>query len=338
MTKAGSPLALTMGDPAGLGPELTLAAWQHFRQANGPVFCSISNADLLRRTAPDIPIKVIKDVRDAKDFFSAALPVVDIGLKIEEVAPGQPNRSSADAVIQSIDTAVNLARSGTVAGVVTNPIHKASLQESGFAFPGHTEYLAHLCGENGTQPTSVMMLVIPGLRVVPLTIHLALSQIPAALSIDLIVKRAQIVADALARDFNLKVPKLGIAALNPHGGEDGKFGEEEQTLIAPAVAQLRADGMAIDGPFPADTLFAEHVRQRFDAILCMYHDQALIPIKALNFYQGVNVTLGLSIVRTSPDHGTGFDIAGKNSADPQSLCEAITLAQQLAENRANRSA
>jgi len=335
MTTAGAPLALTMGDPAGLGPELTLAAWKHFRHGNGPVFCSVTNANLLRRVSPDSPIEIIQNVADAARLFSTALPVLDVDLDIDRIVPGQPNSSNAAAVIQSIDTAVALAQSQAVSGVVTNPIHKSSLQDSGFAFPGHTEYLAHLCGNKDHSPMSVMMLVIPGLRVIPLTIHLPLNDVSASLSTELIVSRAKTVAGSLVRDFNIQSPKLGVAALNPHGGEEGKFGDEEETIIAPAIAHLQSEGIDIEGPYPADTLFAEHVRNRLDGILCMYHDQALIPLKALNFHQGVNVTLGLPIVRTSPDHGTGFDIAGQGIANPQSLIEAIDLAWRLAENRAS---
>lgn len=336
MTIAEAPLALTMGDPAGLGPELTLAAWRHFQHSKDRVFFSLASAELLHRIAPDCPIETIHHPSDAKDVFSEALPVLNIDLDIDQVIPGQPNEASAAAVIHSIDMATTFAQSKTASGVVTNPIHKASLQDHGFAFPGHTEYFAHLCSTDGNPAESVMMLAIPGLRVVPLTIHLPLNTVSSALSAELISRRAKIVAASLVRDFHLRSPTLGVAALNPHGGEAGKFGHEEATIIAPAIAQLQSEGLDIKGPYPADTLFAEHIRSKFDAILCMYHDQALIPLKALDFHRGVNITLGLSIVRTSPDHGTGFDIAGKNMANPDSLIAAITLAQQLAENRASQ--
>ena len=333
MTDAKAPLALTMGDPAGLGPQLTLAAWKRLRRDPGRTFFAIASIGLLRKISPDCPLAPIQHPFEAASAFSDALPVLDIPLDVDRVIPGHPHASYARSVIESIETAVTLARSKTASGIVTNPIHKSSLQDQGFAFPGHTEYLAHLCDPVDQRHRSVMMLVIPGLRVVPLTIHMAHKNVAGALSTKLIISRAKIVASALEGDFGLKSPKLAVAALNPHGGESGKFGDEEQTIIAPAVAALKNEGLSVEGPFPADTLFAEHMRSRFDGLLCMYHDQALIPLKALNFHQGVNVTLGLPIIRTSPDHGTGFDIAGQNTANPASLIEAINLASQLAEKR-----
>ena len=327
------PLALTMGDPAGLGPELTIKAWQALRHKTQHPFFTISSLDLLRQTSREVPLAVIVHPSDAQTIFPDALPVLDLKLNLSDVTIGRPNPSCAPAILKSIEKSVAYAQNGSAAAIVTNPIHKSALQDQGFAFPGHTEYLAHLCGKPGADLTSVMMLAIPGLRVVPLTIHVAHNKVTDCLSTELIVRKAKIVAAALTRDFGLKAPKIGVAALNPHAGESGKFGDEEGTIIAPAIEALQQDGLHVEGPFPADTLFAEHMRRRFDTILCMYHDQALIPLKALNFHQGVNVTLGLPIVRTSPDHGTGFDIAGKMTASAESLIAAITLASEIADSR-----
>lgn len=244
--------------------------------------------------------------------------------------PGRPDSTHAPAVIRSVERGVELVRAGACSALVTNPIAKKVLIDAGFGFPGHTEFLGHLTGA----PRPVMMLAVEGLRVVPVTVHEALAKVPAMLTEDLIVETARIAAAALKRDFGIAAPRLALAGLNPHAGEGGALGCEEDTVIRPAVARLRAEGIAVTGPHPADTLFHARAREAYDAALCMYHDQALIPLKTIDFDRGVNVTLGLPIVRTSPDHGTAFDIAGKGIARPDSLIAAIELAADLAARRA----
>jgi 4-hydroxythreonine-4-phosphate dehydrogenase len=252
------------------------------------------------------------------------------------VTPAQPNPAHAQAVIAAIAQAADLALAGDAAAMITNPIAKASLYDAGFTYPGHTEFLAaHIAKRRGgTPPEPVMMLEIPGLRVVPVTIHLPLADAIQALSTKAIVNKGRILARALAQEFGVPHPRIAVAALNPHAGEAGALGREEADIIAPAVEMLRADGITAAGPFPADTLFHAGARTRFDAVLCMYHDQALIPLKTLDFERGVNITLGLPIIRTSPDHGTAFDIAGTGKADPSSLIAAIARAGALAAHRA----
>jgi 4-hydroxythreonine-4-phosphate dehydrogenase len=244
-------------------------------------------------------------------------------------APGRTDPANAPAILAAIEESVRAAEDGRAAAIVTAPIHKASLLKAGFQFPGHTEYLAHLTGA----PRAVMMLAGAGLRVVPLTIHIPYTAVPAQITKDAIVETGRIVLDALDRDFGIASPRLAVAGLNPHAGEDGQIGREEETMIAPAVAELRTRGDTILGPLPPDTMFHEEARARYDAALCMYHDQALIPLKTLAFWDGVNVTLGLPIVRTSPDHGTALDIAGKSKADARSMIAAITLAAEIADAR-----
>jgi 4-hydroxythreonine-4-phosphate dehydrogenase len=245
--------------------------------------------------------------------------------------PGQPDKANARAVIESIERATALAVRGSVGGVVTNPINKAALDDAGFAYPGHTEFLAALTGAGGKQ---IMMLASPQLRVVPVTVHASLRDSLAMLSTDMILVAARTAHAALRRDFGIARPRLAMAGLNPHAGEQGALGDEESTIIAPAMAALRAEGIDVSGPWPPDTMFTAAARARYDVAICMYHDQALIPLKTLDMDHGVNVTLGLPIVRTSPDHGTAYDIAGKGIADPTSLIAAIELAALLAERRA----
>jgi 4-hydroxythreonine-4-phosphate dehydrogenase len=246
--------------------------------------------------------------------------------------PGRPDPANAPAVVAAIDEAVALAKAGRVAGVVTNPIQKAALYAAGFAHPGHTEYLAELAGTAGVPP--VMLLACPQLRVVPVTVHEPLARAIARLTPGMIVQAATATAAALRRDFGIAEPRLAVAGLNPHAGEDGTLGTEDRDIVAPAVATLRAMGIEARGPLPPDTMFTAHARPGYDAAICLYHDQALIPIKTLDMAGGVNVTLGLSIVRTSPDHGTALDIAGTGRADPSSLVAALRLATEIARNRA----
>ena len=325
-----------MGDPAGVGPELTLRAWTVCRKHREDDFFAIASADQLSAQAQhlglDVPITPIDTPEDCATTFQNALPVLDLALS-EAVTPGHSNTAHAPQILTSIETAVRLALARRASGVVTNPIHKSSLKDSGFHFPGHTEYLAHLCSHQGVEPIPVMMLAIPRLRVVPVTIHLALKDVAARLDVNAIVAASRITAEALTRDFGIKAPRLAVAALNPHGGEAGHFGLEERDIIMPAIAKLKSCALNVTGPLPADTLFAEHTRSKFDAIIAMYHDQALIPLKALDFDNGVNITLGLPIVRTSPDHGTAFDIAGQGIAKPNSLIAAIKTARDIARNR-----
>jgi 4-hydroxythreonine-4-phosphate dehydrogenase len=323
------PLALTMGDPAGIGGELSLKAWQALR-AGGPVFVALDDPERLERLARDmglaVPVRTVTDPAQAAEIFRSALPVLPVRLAAPAI-PGQPNQSNARAVVASIEQATKLALAGAVGGVVTNPINKAALYQAGFTYPGHTEFLAELTGATGQQ---IMMLASPMLRVVPVTVHVSLRDSIAMLTTEMIVAAARTTATALRRDFGIASPRLAIAGLNPHAGEQGALGTEETTLVQPAIDTLRAEGLDVSGPWPPDTMFTAAARARYDVAICMYHDQALIPLKTLDMDHGVNVTLGLPIVRTSPDHGTAFDIAGKGVADPTSLLAAIELAAMLA--------
>ena len=321
-----------MGEPAGIGGEIALRAWVK----HGTPFFAIDSAErlesLARRFAVRCPIKPIAAPEEAAAVFAEALPVLPLPVPLAApVSPSAPDERNGPAVVGAIDLAVNLARAGRIGGFVTNPINKAVLQKSGFAFPGHTEYLGHLAGGMAT----VMMLAIAGLRVVPVTVHVALKDVPKTLTRERIVTCGRILAAALTADFGIARPRIAVAALNPHAGENGVMGDEETRVVAPAVAQLKAEGIAASGPAPADTLFHASARAGFDAALCMYHDQALIPLKTLDFAGGVNVTLGLPFVRCSPDHGTAFDIAAKGVADPSSLIAALTMAADMAARRAH---
>jgi len=327
------PLALTMGEPAGIAGEIVVKVWHAPDGRPIPRFAVIGDPDWLRAEAHRIKshshVVEVSSLDEAAARFHEGVPVLPLRLATR-AAPGKPNGRNAQAVIGAIEMAVSLARRGEASGVVTNPIHKATLYDAGFTFPGHTEYLASLCG--GATP--VMMLAIEGLRVVPVTVHLSLAQAVRALSSEAIVAAAAITHQALIKDFGIASPRLAVAALNPHAGENGAMGDEEKTVIGPALAQLRTLGIDAVGPLPADTLFHAGARKRFDAAICMYHDQALIPLKTLDFAGGVNVTLGLPIVRTSPDHGTAFDIAGQDRADPTSLLAALRMAERIAMQRA----
>jgi 4-hydroxythreonine-4-phosphate dehydrogenase len=327
------PLALTIGEPAGIGPDLTLAVWHRRAELGIPPFYVVADPDFLRRRARrlelDVPIATVTPSAAAA-MFPSALPVVPLDLAVS-AEPGHPDRSSAPAAVASIRRAVADVMAGAAAAIVTNPVAKNVLYNWGFAEPGHTEFLATLVREaTGKALQPVMMLWSPELAVVPVTIHLPLREIFEHLSIGLIVETGRIVAHDLTTRFRVARPRLAIAGLNPHAGENGALGEEDRTIVAPAVARLIADGIDARGPLPADSLFHEAARASYDAALCMYHDQALIPIKTLAFDHAVNVTLGLPFVRTSPDHGTAFDIAGTGSADATSLVSALKLAARLA--------
>jgi 4-hydroxythreonine-4-phosphate dehydrogenase len=328
-------LALTLGEPAGIGPELALMIWHRRAELQIPPFYIIAEPEFLERRAAQLGLRIRLEgvtAAIAASAFRAALPVVPLGLPVSAEA-GKPDISSAPAVIAAIRRAVADVTSGTAAAIVTNPIAKNVLYSSGFAEPGHTEFLAKLAEErSGKKLRPVMMLWSPELAVVPVTIHLPLREIFPQLSVELIVETGRIVARDLAKRFGVRHPRLAIAGLNPHAGEAGALGEEDREIVAPAVAALVAEGIDARGPLPADSMFHEAARASYDAALCMYHDQALIPIKTLAFDHAVNVTLGLPFVRTSPDHGTAFDIAGKGTADPASLVAAMRLAARLARS------
>ncbi|HEX6859255.1 MAG TPA: 4-hydroxythreonine-4-phosphate dehydrogenase PdxA [Caulobacteraceae bacterium] len=329
-----APLALSLGDPAGVGPEIVAKAWAALKDS-GPSFIVIGDATLVAAAGRNAPVKRIGAASDARTVFSKAIPVLDLPLSSPVVA-GQPSASHAPHIIRWIETGVGLALSRQVSGLVTAPIAKAPLYEAGFKFPGHTEFLAELTGEAAHEGVRgpVMMLTAGDLRVVLVTIHEPLAKVSGLLNVEKIVNTAICTVQALRRDFGIERPRLAVAGLNPHAGESGSIGREEVEIIAPAVEALRAQGVEVTGPSPADTLFHAEARAAYDAVVCMYHDQALIPVKMLDFWGGVNVTLGLPIVRTSPDHGTGFDIAGRGHARPDSLIAAIRLAAEIAARRA----
>jgi len=326
------PLALTSGEPAGIGPDITLKAWLRRKELKLPAFYLLGDREFLARRASSLGLKVeLAEVRaeDASATFADALPVVATG-HAATAQPGQPDPTSADAAIASIRQAVGDVVSGRASAVVTNPIAKSVLYRAGFRHPGHTEYLAELAATAGHTPQPVMMLWSPALAVVPVTIHLSLREAIARLSSALIVSTARIVVADLKTRFGLANPRLAVAGLNPHAGEHGSLGTEDLTIVTPAIDILRGEGIEITGPLPADTMFHEAARKSYDCAICMYHDQALIPIKTIAFDDAVNITLGLPFIRTSPDHGTAFDIAGTGRADPSSLIAALRLAARIA--------
>ncbi len=326
-------LALSLGDPAGVGPELIAAAWAQREEAELPPFFVAGAPALLEQAAQQrgiaLQCREIYHPAEALECFGHALPVL-AGID-GDYRPGTPNRAGAELALASLTEAARLTVAGEAAAIVTAPIAKALLAEVGFAYPGQTEFVAAACGVAAQD--AVMMLAGPNLRTVPLTVHIALAEVPSRLSTELILRRTRIAATALAQDFGIAAPRIAIAALNPHAGENGLMGHEEALIIAPAIAALQAEGIAASGPHPADALFAPHARQDYDLALCMYHDQALIPLKALDFDSGVNVTLGLPVVRTSPDHGTAFAIAGSGKADPGAMIAAIRMAGECAARR-----
>ena len=327
------PLAITMGEPAGVGGELSLKAWQVLHKASRAFFVlddPARLAALAARLGLDVPVREIGTPEDAAATFATALPVLPVHL-VKPVTPGQPDPENAGATLEAIERAALFAMAGTISGVVTNPIQKKTLQDAGFKHPGHTEFLAELAG--GVEVA--MMLACPQLRVVPVTIHLSLADAVRALDGEAIERAGRITAQGLVELFGIEQPRLAVAALNPHAGEQGAMGDEERRVIAPAIAALQRAGIDARGPSPADTLFHAGARTGYDAALCMYHDQALIPIKTIDFSGGVNVTLGLPFVRTSPDHGTALDIAGTGRADPASLLAAIDMADDMARRRGN---
>ncbi|MDB5570352.1 MAG: 4-hydroxythreonine-4-phosphate dehydrogenase PdxA [Hyphomicrobiales bacterium] len=326
------PLALSQGDPSGIGPEIALMAWMRRTPGDRPFFV-LGDPDHLRRVAASIglnaPVAAVGP-QDAAGAFAAALPVVPLANKVDG-RPGAPSPADAAATIEAIERGVSLVREGRAHALVTNPISKDNLYKAGFKHPGHTEFLGELAlRDYGVEARPVMLLWSPQLAVVPATIHVALSRVLSDLTEDLLVETGRIVARDLASRFGIAQPRLAFAGLNPHAGENGSMGREDIDIIAPAVARLAAEGVLARGPLPADTMFHAAARARYDVAICMYHDQALIPIKTLAFDSAVNVTLGLPFIRTSPDHGTAYDIAGSGKADPASLIAALHLAARLA--------
>jgi 4-hydroxythreonine-4-phosphate dehydrogenase len=329
---ADTILALSMGDPAGIGPDITLQAWAARDTAALMPFVFLGDPDLLGQRSGElgmsIPIEVVENADAVADVFLRALPVFPIKLP-QTITPGVPDPSCAPAVVEAIKTGVEWVLQGRAAAFVTNPINKKLLTEAGFHHPGHTEYLAELCAKAETVPHPVMMLSCGDLRVVPVTVHIPLKDVPVALSQSLIVETVQITARGMRDLFKITAPSIGVTGLNPHAGEEGTLGREEIEIITPAIQKLSAEGFDIHGPLPADAAFQERERGRFDVLIAMYHDQALIPIKTLAFDRTVNLTLGLPIVRTSPDHGTAYELAGTGKANPGSLIESLQLAAKL---------
>jgi 4-hydroxythreonine-4-phosphate dehydrogenase len=334
MGLAKAPLALTLGDPAGIGPDITLLAFAARSRETIPPFVLLGDPAVLAARAKSlglsVPIATVASASEAPGLFAGALPVLPIEVRGPVVA-GAPSQAAMVAVKHAIERAAALARSGEARAVVTNPVSKSHLYQAGFPFPGHTEYLAALAAGGGVPPLPVMMLVAGPFKVVPVTIHIPLKDVPRSLTSALILETIKVTEADLRRFFGYARPRLALSGLNPHAGEDGSLGREELEIIAPAIEAARALGLDVSGPYPADTLFHAAARERYDAALCMYHDQALIPFKTLAFEEGVNVTLGLPFVRTSPDHGTAFDIAGTGRANPRSLIEALRLADAMSE-------
>ncbi|MGM4988319.1 4-hydroxythreonine-4-phosphate dehydrogenase PdxA [Tardiphaga sp. 841_E9_N1_2] len=329
MTK---PLALTLGEPAGIGPDIAIAAWLRRHELDLPPFYLLGDRDFMAERAKTLGLDVrLADATPASttETFADALPVVSIGQTVT-APPRRPDASSAPAAIASIRQAIADVEAGHASAVVTNPIAKSVLYRAGFTHPGHTEFLAELAARDGKVPLPVMLLWSPELAVVPVTIHVSLRDAIAQLSGPLITATARIVVNDMKTRFGIKRPRLAIAGLNPHAGEDGSMGDEEQAFIMHAVTVLQNEGIDARGPLPSDTMFHPAARATYDCAICMYHDQALIPIKTIAFDEGVNVTLGLPFIRTSPDHGTAFDIAGTGKANPSSLIAALKLAARMA--------
>ena len=326
-----SPLAVSLGDPAGIGPEIIAKCWDSRDEFGLSPFVAIGDPRSIDAVW-DGPIEVIDDPRQADVAFDVGLPLIQLNAADSDV-PGHPSVAGAHCSLDSLEIAVGLARSGSAAAVVTGPVSKEQLYSIGFQHPGQTEFVAERCGIAGGNV--VMMLAGPTLRTVPVTTHLSLSDVPRALTTALIESRGRAALRGLQRNFGIPEPRLAVSGLNPHAGEGGQLGAEEMEIIAPAIAALAAEGWQVTGPHPADTMFHASARANYDAALCMYHDQALIPIKALHFEEAVNVTLGLPIVRTAPDHGTAFDIAGQDRADPRPMAAAIRMAAANALLRAD---
>lgn len=323
------PFAISCGDPAGIGIEIIGKSWS-LRQEHGlePFFAIGNVADFEKQS--DIPIVKIGEPAQAREAFVHALPVFHIH-DGDAASSGTPTLDGAQCASHALEIACGLARSGDAGAIITAPVSKSQLYKVGFRYPGQTEFVSERCGI--ARENAVMMLAGPSLRVIPMTTHIALKEVPAQLTRQLIIARAEAALKAMVRNFGILEPRIAVAGLNPHAGEDGSLGTEEKTIMVPAIEELRSRGMNVTGPLPADTMFHEAARANYDVALCPYHDQALVPLKTLHFFDGVNMTLGLPIVRTSPDHGTAFEIAGKNLADPRSMIAAIEMAAMAVSNR-----
>lgn len=328
------PLALTCGELSGIGPEITNAAWQSSRELDIPPFFLIGNSSIAKARGLKIPVADIEDPAEAAAVFPKALPVLASG-HVQDVVAGQPSPENVPLVVSSITQAVEFVLEGRASALVTNPIQKATMAAAGFDFPGHTEFLAHLAGQCGAELKPVMMLANDFLRAIPVTIHIPLADVPGALSSELIVETCRIAYADLRAHFGISDPRLAVSGLNPHAGEGGLLGMEDIEIIEPALAALKEEGIRATGPYPADAMFRDTARDGFDVAICMYHDQALLPVKTLGFHDSVNVTLGLPVIRTSPDHGTALDLAGTDEAKPDSLIAAIRMASEMAVHAAN---
>lgn len=330
MTRSAAPIAISLGDPAGIGPEVIAKCWDNRHRFGLSPFVAIGDMRSLAAVW-DGPIETIEDPRDADSAFDHGLPLIQLSSVEEGIIPGYPTVAGAHCSLDALELAVGLARSGTAAAVVTGPVAKEQLYAIGFVHPGQTEFVAERCGVSHSNVA--MMLAGPTLRTVPVTTHMPLAKVAEQLTTALIESRGRSTLRGLQRNFGIERPRLAVAGFNPHAGEGGSLGREEIDIIAPAIAALCAEGWQVTGPHPADSMFHETARARYDAALCMYHDQALVPLKALHFDEGVNITLGLPIVRTSPDHGTAFDIAGQDKADPRAMAAAIRMAEACAAHR-----
>lgn len=322
-----APLAVSLGDPAGIGPEVVAKAWERREQAGLKPFFAVGNRDAIAAVWSG-PLQPIEEPSQAVGCFAQALPILQVGGG-GSVTPGQPNLDGAHNALDSLELAVGLTRSGAASGLVTGPVSKSQLYAVGFTHPGQTEFVAERCGVSSDM--AVMMLAGPTLKTVPATTHIALRDVPEAITTELIVTKSRTTLKGLQRQFGIERPRLAVAGLNPHAGESGSLGREEIEIVVPAIDRLKEEGFDVTGPFPPDAMFHERMRSTFDAALCLYHDQALIPLKTLHFDEGVNITLGLPIIRTSPDHGTAFAIAGKNLAEPGAMIAAIVMASDCAE-------
>ncbi len=329
MAGGEKPFVISCGDPAGIGPEIISKAWLQRKERNlHPFFVAGNVADFAALDL--VPVVKISEPSEAGDLFSSSLPVLNIH-EGKAATPGAPQLDDAQCALHSLEIACGLARSADASAIVTAPVSKSQLYQVGFRYPGQTEFVSERCGI--ARENAVMMLAGPSLRVIPMTTHIPLKDVPLNLTQDLIVARGAAADKAMKRNFGIEKPRIAIAGLNPHAGEDGNLGDEERQTMQPAIDELRSRGIDITDPLPADTMFHEEARAKYDVALCPYHDQALVPLKTLHFFDGVNMTLGLPIVRTSPDHGTAFNIAGKNTADPRSMIAAIQMAKTAISNR-----
>ncbi|WP_260483933.1 4-hydroxythreonine-4-phosphate dehydrogenase PdxA [Sphingomicrobium flavum] len=329
MTQPSLPLAVSLGDPAGIGPEITAKCWQERSIRGIPEFVAVGDPESLRAVS-DVPLIAVESPEEAAKRFDEGLPYLGISAE-SPIQPGKPSHEGARCALDALELAVGLTRSGSASAVVTGPVSKSQLYAIGFTHPGQTEFVAERCGV--AKQNVAMMLAGPTLRAVPVTVHIPLSKVSEELSIDLIAAKGRTALRGLIRNFGIERPRLAVTGLNPHAGEDATLGSEDREIVAPAITLLREEGWDVSGPYPADTMFHEKARARYDAALAMYHDQALIPLKALHFEEGVNITLGLPIVRTSPDHGTAFDIAGLDRADPTAMAAAMRCALEAAGHR-----